>query len=51
MFVAFIVSKVSAYLHYRQVIRELMQLSDRELDDIGVARDDIGAIARQSAAS
>ncbi|QRM36066.1 DUF1127 domain-containing protein [Microvirga sp. VF16] len=51
MFIAFIVSKISAYLHYRKVIRELMQLSDRELDDIGVVRNDIDAIARQSAPS
>ncbi|UVF22675.1 DUF1127 domain-containing protein (plasmid) [Microvirga terrae] len=51
MFIAFIMAKISAYLHYRQVIRELMQLSDRELDDIGISRNDIDGIARQSAAS
>ncbi|QRM33750.1 DUF1127 domain-containing protein [Microvirga sp. VF16] len=51
MFVAFITSKIRAFLRYRQVIRELMQLSDRELDDLGISRNDIDAIARQSVAS
>lgn len=51
MFIAFITSKIRAFLRYRQVIRELMQLSDRELDDLGISRNDIDAIARQSAGS
>ncbi len=34
---------------YRSTFRELSALSDRELDDIGVARCDVRLIARQSA--
>lgn len=37
------------YLTYRETAGELSSLSDRELDDIGVARVDIPVIAMQSA--
>lgn len=37
------------YQNYRQTMRELEGLSQRELDDIGVARCDIRMIAMQSA--
>lgn len=33
---------------YRETVNELAALSDRELDDIGIVRCDIGLIARQS---
>lgn len=36
-------------LDYRSTVKELSALSDRELDDIGIARCDIPSIARQSA--
>ncbi len=36
---------------YRRTLRELMELDDRELDDIGIARGDIRRIARQLARS
>ena len=49
MFVSFIVSKVQAYLRYRETVRELQQLSDRELDDLGISRFQIDSIARQHA--
>jgi uncharacterized protein YjiS (DUF1127 family) len=51
MFVAFILSKIRAYQRYRDTIRELMQFTDRELEDLGISRDEIDAIARQNAAS
>jgi uncharacterized protein YjiS (DUF1127 family) len=51
MFVSYILSKVRAYLRYRETIRELSQLSDRELDDLGISRFQIDAIARQHAAA
>ncbi|HST93391.1 MAG TPA: DUF1127 domain-containing protein [Microvirga sp.] len=49
MFVSHILSKVRAYLRYRDTVRELSQLSDRELDDLGISRFQIDSIARQHA--
>jgi uncharacterized protein YjiS (DUF1127 family) len=49
MFVSYILSKVRAYLRYRDTVRELSQLSDRELDDLGISRFQIDNIARQHA--
>lgn len=37
------------YDNYRQTARELNQLTDRELDDIGIVRVDIPTIAMTSA--
>jgi uncharacterized protein YjiS (DUF1127 family) len=51
MFVSFIVSKVQAYLRYRETVRELQQLSDRELDDLGISRYQIENVAREHAAA
>ncbi len=51
MFVAFILSRIRAYWRYQEAIRELSHLSDRELEDIGLSRNEIDAIARQYAAS
>jgi uncharacterized protein YjiS (DUF1127 family) len=51
MFVSYILSKVRAYLRYRETVRELSQLSDRELDDLGISRFQIDAIARQHTAA
>jgi uncharacterized protein YjiS (DUF1127 family) len=39
----------AAYQTYRQTVEELQLLSDRDLDDIGVARCDIRMIAREAA--
>ena len=41
--------KLNAWRRYREAVRELTQLSDRELADIGIRRGDIEAIARLSA--
>ena len=49
MFVSFILSKVRAYMRYRETVRELSLLSDRELDDLGISRFQIDSIARQHA--
>lgn len=46
MFTSFILSKIRSYLKYRETLRELSRLSDRELEDIGVARYQIDDIAR-----
>ena len=44
-----ITQKFSAWRRYRDAVRELSSLNDRELHDIGIARGDIAVIARQSA--
>ncbi len=44
-----ITEKVSAWRRYRAAVRELEQLSDRELHDLGITRYDIEIVARQSA--
>ena len=49
MFVTYILSKIRSYLQYRETVRELSSLSDRELDDLGISRYDIDAIARKHA--
>ena len=51
MFVTYILSKVRAYVRYRETVRELSQLSDRELDDLGISRFQIDNIARGHAAA
>jgi uncharacterized protein YjiS (DUF1127 family) len=43
--------KLTAWRRYREAVRELSQLSERELDDIGIRRGDIEHIARVSIAS
>jgi uncharacterized protein YjiS (DUF1127 family) len=45
-----IAEKFSAWRKYREAVHKLSDLNDRELSDIGIARDDIDAIARQHAA-
>lgn len=49
MFVTQILAKVRAYMRYRDTVRELSQLSDRELDDLGISRFQIDNIAREHA--
>ncbi len=50
MFVTILLSKMRAYLRYRETVRELSQLTDRELDDLGISRFQITSIAREHAA-
>ena len=47
--VKIIAEKVSAWRRYRASVRELSRLTDRELNDLGLSRYDIDAVARQSA--
>jgi uncharacterized protein YjiS (DUF1127 family) len=49
MFVTYILSKICAYKLYRQTMRELSELSDCEVTDLGVARFDISRVAREGA--
>lgn len=41
--------RLAQYRAYRATVNELSALDDRELNDLGVARYDISAIARQAA--
>jgi uncharacterized protein YjiS (DUF1127 family) len=43
--------KLSAWRRYRDAVRELSQLSDRELCDIGIRRGDIETLVRRSVMS
>ena len=43
--------KLATWRRYREAVRELSQLSNRELDDIGIRRGDIELIVRRSVAS
>jgi uncharacterized protein YjiS (DUF1127 family) len=43
--------KLDAWRRYRDAVRELSQLSDRELDDIGIRRGDIEYVVRRSVAA
>ena len=49
MFVTYILSKVRGYMRYRDTVRELSQLTDRELDDLGISRFQIESVARSHA--
>ena len=40
--------KLAVWRRYRDAVRELSQLSDRELSDIGIRRGDIETIVRRS---
>ena len=51
MFVAFILSKIRAYCRYRETRLELAQFTDRELEDLGLSRYEINAMAGQNTAS
>jgi uncharacterized protein YjiS (DUF1127 family) len=46
MFTSVILSKIREYLRYRETLRELARLSDRELEDIGISRYQIDRVAR-----
>lgn len=51
MFTSLVLSKIRAYLKYRETVRELSRLSDRELADIGVARVEIDELAKVGTAA
>jgi len=41
-------SKYSAWRRFRESVRELSRLSDRELGDLGIGRSDIVTVVKQS---
>lgn len=46
MFVSFLLSKIRNWARYRETVRELSRLSDRELEDLGISRVEIDSVAR-----
>jgi len=50
MITSMILARLAAWRRYRQTLRELEGLSDRELAELGLGRRDIRTIARQAAA-
>ncbi|SON55157.1 hypothetical protein HDIA_1616 [Hartmannibacter diazotrophicus] len=44
-----IVKKYNHFVKYQQTYRELSQLSNRELHDLGIVRSDIRNLARRAA--
>jgi len=48
MFTSMILAKLASWRRYRQTVRELEGLNDRELSDLGLGRRDIRAVARQA---
>ncbi|MGV6874901.1 DUF1127 domain-containing protein [Pseudochelatococcus sp. B33] len=47
MIVSYVLSKIRAWLRYRETVRELSQLSDRELSDVGLSRWQIPYVAKK----
>ncbi len=43
--------KLAAWRRYRDAVRELSQMTDRELSDIGICRGDIETIVRRAVMS
>jgi uncharacterized protein YjiS (DUF1127 family) len=46
-----ITEKLSAWRRYREAVRELEQMTDRELEDIGIRRGDIRYVVRGALAA
>lgn len=46
MFVSVILSSLRRWMRSRETVRQLSALTDRQLSDIGLSRDDIARVAR-----
>ena len=49
MIVTFLLAKLRNWKRYRETVRELSRLSDRDLADLGISRFDIDSVARDAA--
>ncbi|WP_331371339.1 DUF1127 domain-containing protein [Sinorhizobium chiapasense] len=47
MFIASILSKFRAHQRYRRTLRTFTQLNDHLLEDVGISRNEIDAVARR----
>ena len=47
MFLSVILSSIRRWYRHRETVRQLSVLTDRELSDIGLSRDDIARVAHQ----
>ncbi len=45
MFLSTLLAGISRWFRYRETVRQLSGLSDRELSDLGINRSDIRAVA------
>ena len=50
MIVTFVLAQLRNWKRYRETVRELSRLSDRDLADLGISRFDIDSVARDAAA-
>ena len=50
MFLTHLFAAIQRWFAYRDTVRELSRLDDRELSDLGISRFEIEHIARQAAA-
>ena len=49
MLISFVLSKIRAYLLFRNTVHELERLNDKDLVDLGISRSDIKSIAWETA--
>ena len=49
MLISFVLSKIRAYLLFRNTVHELERLNDKDLADLGISRSDIKSIAWETA--
>jgi uncharacterized protein YjiS (DUF1127 family) len=49
MIVTTVLAKLRNWKRYRETVRELSRLSDRDLADLGISRFDIDSVARSTA--
>lgn len=49
MITTFVLAKLRNWKRYRETVRELSRLSDRDLADLGISRFDIDSVARSTA--
>ena len=47
MFLSAILSGIRRWLRYREAVRQLSSLTDAQLSDVGLTRDEISTVARQ----
>jgi len=50
MIVSLVLAKLRNWKRYRETVRELSRLSDRDLADLGISRFEIETVARSTAA-